>query len=204
MLNAVSWIMFLAWPTVGAGYLVSSLTRHWVVDGRDRGSPAVVTEIATTLVMAVAAWQLIRSQAPGRTTFQNASAIGFLSSQVLPVWGSLALWTGLAAVIGQVAPATKRFRSGSSGVAGCLALLVAFLPLTAMVAAGAWLGSLAVTREVRPALVLSYSAVVVGEWIFGILNPPGPWGLVHGPESTLFVAVMAGVLTFRWAEGDVG
>jgi glycerol-3-phosphate acyltransferase PlsY len=204
MLNRVSWVMFLAGPTVGAAYLLSSLSRHWVVDGRDRGSPAVVTEVASTLVVAASAWLVIRSQAPGRTAFQNASAIGFLSSQVLTVWESLALWAGLAAIVGQVAPMTKRFRSGSSGVAGGLALLLVFLPLTALAAAGAWFSSLAVARAVRPSLALSYFAVVVAEWIFGVLNPPGPWGLVHGPETTLFVAVLAGVLTFRWAEGDIG
>jgi glycerol-3-phosphate acyltransferase PlsY len=110
----------------------------------------------------------------------------------------MALWAGLAAILGQLAPATKRFRGGSNGVAGSLALLITFLPLTGVAALGAWLSALMVTRSVRPALALSYLSAVVAEWLFGVVNPPGPWGLVHGPESTLFVAVLAGALTFRW------
>lgn len=204
MPSGVTLILFLSGPLVLIGYVASSLGRQWAIRNGDRSSQSTAIEVAITLVAAGGAWAAIRYAAPGRTTFQNASAIGFLSSQVLTAWSSLALWTGVAAVLGHVAPVSTRFRSGTSGVAGSFALLAVFLPITALAAAGAWLGSLALTRTVRPALVITYFAVVVSEWLLGVLNPPGPYGLVHGPETILFVAVLAGVLTFRWAAGDVG
>ncbi|MDH3682955.1 MAG: glycerol-3-phosphate acyltransferase [Acidimicrobiia bacterium] len=204
MPGGVTLVLFLAGPMVMIGYVASSLSRQWVVSSGDRSSPSTLVEVTTTLLAAGGAWAAIRYAAPGRTTFQNASAIGFLSSQVLTAWSSLALWTGVAAVLGHVAPASTRFRSGTSGIAGGFALLAVFLPITALAAAGAWFGSLALTRMVRPALAITYLAVVVVEWVLSVVNPPGPYGLVHGPETTLWVAVLAGVLTFRWAAGDIG
>ena len=204
MIDGVTWGLFLAGPTVAAGYLLSSLTRTWVVRNGDRPSQAVVVEVATVILAASVAWLAIRSQAPGQTIFQNASAIGFLSSQVLTAWSSLALWTGLAAVVGHLAPLQRRFGDGTAGVAGAAVLLLAFLPITVLAGIGAWISSIGVTRETRSALPLTYGAVVVAEWLFSVVNPPGPWGIVHGPESTLFVAATAGALLFRWSKGDVG
>lgn len=204
MPGGVTLIMFLAGPTVAAGYVLSSVTRRWTVENGDRPSPSTLVEAATIVLVAGLAWLLIRVAAPGRTTFQNASAIGFLSSQVLTAWSSVALWSGVAAVVGHVAPLTTRFRHGTGGTAGAFALLLAFLPITALAAIGAWVSSMAVTRDVRGALALTYVAVAVSEWLFGVLNPPGPWGVVHGPETTLMVTVLAGVLIVRWAVGDIG
>ncbi len=204
MPDGVTLVLFLAGPVILIGYVLSSVVRKWIVDRGDRSSPSTAAEALTVLAVACGAWLAIRYAAPGRTTFQNASAIGFLSSQVLTAWSSLALWAGLAGVVGHIAPVTTRFRSGSAGVAGAFAMLVVFLPITAVAAAGAWVSSLTLTREVRPALAVTYFAVVVAEWFFGVLNPPGPYGLVHGPETTLFVAALAGVLAFRWSAGDVG
>ena len=203
MPEGVTLVLFLAGPLVFVAYVISGLSRSWVVRRADRPTPGVVAEALTVLAVAGGAWLAIRYAAPGRSTFRNASAIGFLSSQVLTAWSSLSLWAGVAGVMGQVAPLTNRFRHGSAGVAGAFALLLGFLPITALAALGAWVTSLAVTRDVRGALVVTYLAVVVAEWLFGVLNPPGPYGLVHGPETTLFVAVLAGVLTFRWSRGDV-
>lgn len=203
MLSGVTWVLFLAGPTIAACYLASALVRTWVVDNGDRPSPSVVAEAAAVIALAGGAWLIIRSQAPGRTVFENASAVGFLSSQVLTFWSSVALWAGLAAVVGQMAPVPRRFRQGTSGVAGAMALLLAFLPVTAVAAFGAWFSSLNATRHARPALALTYGAAVIAEWIFSVINPPGPWGVVHGPETTLFVTALAGALLFRWSRGDI-
>ena len=204
MPTGVVWIQFLSGPVVIVAYLVSAVVRGWLVDRRVDGTTALVAEAAAPTAAALATWVVIESQAPARSNFQNASAIGFLSSQVLTVWSSLALWAGLAALVGQMAPASKRFRRGTSGVPGAFVLLVTFFPATAVAAIGSWVTSLAMTRDPRPALALTYGAVVAVEWIFSVVNPSGPWGLVHGPESTLFTAVLAGALLFRWAGGDVG
>lgn len=229
MFSGVTWVLFLAGPMVAGAYLLSSLIRTWTINrGSNRGSSrddpdsnrddqdeatdgstgivplSTVVEAATVAAISLAALVLMRSQAPGRTTFQNASALGFLSSQVLTVWSSMALWAGLAAVVGHATPITRRFRHGTSGAPGALALLILFVPLTALAAAGAWFATLSITREIRPALALSYASVVVAEWVFGVINPSTPWGLVHGPETTLFMAVMAGALLARWAAGDIG
>lgn len=204
MPDGVTLVLFLAGPIVMIGYVASSIVRGWLLAGGDRSTPSTVAEAITTVSVACGAWLAIRSVAPGRTTFQNASAIGFLSSQVLTAWSSLALWAGLAAVLGHVAPVTRRFRSGSAGVAGSFALLLAFLPITAVAALGAWGGSLALTRNVRSALVSTCFAVVVAEWLLGVLNPRAPYGLIHGPETALFVAVLAGVLAVRWITSDLG
>ncbi len=200
----MSLVLFLSGPVVLIGYLASSVVRSWTLGSGDRTSPAVFGEMAVTIGAAVSAWLLLRWAAPGQTTFQNASAIGFLSSQVLTAWSSMALWAGAAAVVGHVAPVTSRFRSGTAGVAGSFALLAVFFPITAVAAIGAWMSSITITRDVRAALLTTYLAVAATEWLFAVLDPPVPYGLVHGPESTLFVAVLGGVLAARWSHGDIG
>lgn len=204
MPNGVTLVLFLSGPVVLIGYVAAGLSHRWATRRGRTSSTATVAEALTTVAIAAGAWAAIRYTAPGRTTFTNASAIGFLSSQVLTAWSSLALWAGAAAVLGHLAPVTRRFRGGSAGVAGAFALLVVFLPITALAAIGSLVGASAMRRDLRSALLVSYGATVVAEWLFAVLNPPGPYGLVHGPETVLFVAVLAGALAARWALGDVG
>ena len=171
--------------------MVASLARAWIIGDRAHRYSAATVEASTVILVAALAWLLIRSQAPGRTVFQNPSAIGFLSSQVLTAWSSVALWTGLAGVCGHAVPFRKRFRHGSSGIVGALALLVV---LPGHRARRDWsLGRLDGGQpRGPPGLALTYVSTMGAEWLLGILDPAGPWGLVHGPESTLFVAVLAG------------
>ena len=140
-------IALLSGPLVGAGYFLGSiqwriLHTRWklrtiepvatdaltdaTATGREGEGVIAVIEAAVPLVYALIVWRVIDAIAPGgRGRFDASSFIGALSNQVLPVWQSLALWTGVAAVLGHVAPIWTRFRGGT-GIPPAMALLLAF------------------------------------------------------------------------------
>ena len=166
--------------------------------------PLVIAEAAITLVVAGTAFVVIDALAPGTDVFRNSSAVGFLSPKTLTVWESIALWAGLAAVIGAVAPFSSRFRGGSSGIPGATALLLVYSPLAFLIAIMSWSAGLSVIRDVRTTLPFVFGSVAIAEWGLSMTRIRVPWGVIHGPESTIWMAVLAGVLIARWSHGDIG
>lgn len=206
-MRSVTWITFYAGVLIGASYLAGSLVRTWAarrveVNAEDRPDPwAVMSEIAVTVACAWIAYTFIDWLAPGGTVFRSSSAVGFLSPKTLTVWESIALWSGLGAIVGSVAPITSRFRSGSMGVSGAAGLLALYSPLIFLIALGTWFIGIGVLRSVRLTLPVVYVTVAVSEWILSMTRVRVAWGLIHGPESTIWMAVLAGVLLARWSHG---
>ena len=206
-MRTANWITFYAGVLIGLAYLAGSLVRTWVqrkVKPESPGWIAPLAEAVVTLAAATAAQLVIEATAPGSSGFRNFSAVGFLSPKALTVWEAVALWAGLAAVIGAVAPFSSRFRGGSSGIAGAAVLVVRFVPGLLPIAAGAWITGIAAFKSVRTTLPLVFGSVVVAEWVLSFTRLQSPWGVVHGPEPTLWLAGMACVLIARWSHGYVG
>ena len=150
--------------------------------------PAVATLAATTL-----AWHLTLAATPGGNTF---SAVGIFSNQAVGAWVSVALWTGMAAVVGHSAPVWNRFRGGS-GLPPAVALGATYVPMLLLVAAGAYLAVFGATRSPRTALLSSLPVVVVAAYVTWLADLQAGWGVTNGPEVTLWATVMAAALFAR-------
>lgn len=203
-MRSVTWVTFYAGVLIGLSYLVGSAARTWASNRTDERGPSPVglaAEIAATLASAWVAYTFIDWLAPGGTFFRSSSAVGFLSPKTLTVWESIALWAGLAAIVGAIAPITSRFRSGSMGIAGAASLLALYSPIAFLIGLGTWFVGVSVVRDVRTTLPIVFVAVAASEWVLSMVSVRVPWGVIHGPESTIWMAALAGVLVARWSHG---
>ena len=80
----------------------------------------------------------------------------------------LAVVCGLAAVLGHVAPATRRFRGGK-GVATAGGVLVVLFPIVAAVAAPSWLAVVKLTGKASLASIVAVVGAALAVWF---LAPP--------------------------------
>lgn len=206
-MRSVTWVTFYAGVLIATSYLAGSAVRTWASRRSQResdGRPdllAVVSEVVVTIACAWVAYTFIDWLAPGTTVFRSSSAIGFLSPKTLTVWESIALWSGLAAIVGAVAPITSQFRSGSMGISGAAGLLAVYSPIIFLIALGTWFIGVGVVRDVRATLPIVFATVAVSEWVLSMTRVRVTWGVIHGPESTVWMAVLAGVLLARWSHG---
>jgi glycerol-3-phosphate acyltransferase PlsY len=219
--RSVTAVGLVSGPLILLGYAIGSLPVTYVVArrrlrrelGGTRSRPgggtnddAVVAALHALLTVAVAtlAWHVTIRVAPGGNyRVPEASRIAFASTQVLTAWQSVALWTGLAAVVGHVAPVWGRFRGGGSGIVPALALLLAYAPTMFTAAVLAFFAGLLLTRASRPAVAVAVPMTVAAAWAAWLTEVPAGWGMVNGPEITLWAAVLGGVLFARWHRGDV-
>lgn len=206
-MRSVTWVTFYAGVLIGMSYAAGSLVRTWAskranVGDDGRPQPLVIaSEVIVTLVAARIAYAFIDWLAPGGTVFRSSSAVGFLSPKTLTVWESIALWSGLAAIVGAIAPATSRFRDGSMGISGAAALLAVYSPIIFLIALGTWFMGIGIIRDVRSTLPIVFVTVAASEWVLSMTRVRVAWGVIHGPESTIWMAALAGVLIARWSHG---
>jgi hypothetical protein len=206
-MRSVTWVTFYAGILIGMSYVAGSMVRTWAsnranVEADGRPQPLVIaSEVIVTLVTARIAYAFIDWLAPGGTVFRSSSAVGFLSPKTLTVWESIALWSGLAAIIGAIAPVTSRFRNGSMGLSGAAALLAVYSPIIFLIALGTWFIGIGIIRDVRSTLPIVFLTVAASEWVLSMTRVRVAWGVIHGPESTIWMAVLAGVLIARWSHG---
>ncbi len=203
-MRSVTWITFYAGMLVGGSYLTGSAVRTWASRRSQHDQPdvlVVLSEAAVTIACAWVAYTFIDWVAPGGTAFRNSSAIGFLSPKTLTVWESIALWSGLGAIVGAVAPVTSRFRNGSMGVAGAGAMLAIYSPIIFLLGLGTWFVGISIIRDVRTTLPLVFVTLAASEWVLSMTRVRVAWGVIHGPESTIWMAALAGVLIARWSHG---
>lgn len=211
----VNTVAALSGPLVLLGYLVSSAVYVWLrrlpeprLPGPDavrRTLPYAIPEALAAVAAATLAWHAILLVAPGNSGFviDAPSGVGYLSSQVLAVWESVALWTGLAAIVGHCAPLGRRFRSGGSGLPPAMALAFVHLPWALVVGIFSWFGAFWLGGSPRRAVPVALAAVLTFEWLAWWNDWPSAWGTDHGPELTLWTMVVCGALLTRWARGDV-
>ena len=167
-----------------------------VLAGPDSGIGVAAVDTAKVLLAATIAWHAVVAVSPGGTaTHPNQSAIAFLANQVLVSWQSAALWAGLAAVVGHLAPVWLGFR-GSKGQAPGLALAVVYAPIGFVVGVATFFAlRLALgPARLRVAVLVSLAAFVGWTWLAWIADVQAAWGVPAGPELTLWAAVLAGVL----------
>ncbi len=212
-LVTVETIALISGPMVGVSYFIGAtqwrrvalrfgvINQHETADGQDRAGRQgdeffVIVEAVVPLLVAVAALNIISSIAPGSNGGYNNSLIGALSNQVIPVWYSIALWSGAATVLGQVAPIWNRFR-GSTGMPPMLVLTLAFAPWIFVATVFGFLAAFIVTRNRRPALVVGFATGLTMAWIAWVLELNPAWGVNHGPELALWTAVMMAMLAPR-------
>ena len=219
--TSVTSVSVLSGPMVLLGYLAGSvpfgyllsrrrLRRQLAADAsptvRARGSdpldaPGVIGAGAlaavATLLVATVAWDVALAAAPRG----NIGAIGTFSNQAVGAWVSVALWTGMAAVIGNVAPVWSAFR-GATGVPPAMALVAAYVPVVFVASALTFLVLYVVTRSPRTALLVTLPVAVSVEYLAWIADVQTAWGVTNGPELALWVAVLAGALGARNLRAD--
>lgn len=195
-MNGVRLITALSGPLVLVAFALGSLA-HTRLRRAGRSAFLAALAVATSLTV----WLVAEALAPGVSRFGQSSAVGFLSSQVLTVWEALALWSGAAFVIGSMIglDRTDGFRlvRGDRGLGPAAALLALHLPLTLVPAVFAGVGARAVSVETRPTVIAAVLGAISTEWMFSVLDPATPWGVVHGPETALWALVLGGALLVR-------
>ena len=214
--TSVTSVSILSGPLVLLGYLAGSipfgyllsrqrLRRQLSSEGgpatRPRGTdpldaPGVIGAGAlaaiVTLLVTTVSWDVALAAAPRG----NIGAVGTFSNQAVGAWVSVALWTGMGAVVGNVAPVWSAFR-GATGVAPAVALLGAYAPVVFIACVAAFLLAYLATRSPRKALLAALPVAVSVEYLAWIADIQTAWGVTNGPELTLWVAVLAGALAVR-------
>jgi len=225
MLRSLSTVAAVSGPLIIIGYLAGSTAQTWTasrgqhhggdpmvdpdlivsaedhepIGGSPSPSPTITVEIVTTLAAATLSWRVIELVSPGGV----ASAIATYSPQVLTVWQSVALWTGLAAIVGHVGPLWTRFRRGGNGLASALALLAVYSPVMLLVSFAGLFAGMAVRRSPNNSIPVALGAVVIAQWLSWWFDLPWGWGMVNGPELALWITITATVLFNRWLKGDM-
>jgi glycerol-3-phosphate acyltransferase PlsY len=193
--RSLSAVALLAGPIVLSGYVVGALVAHWLIR-EDEGTarPAdLVLEAFSALAVSTAAWWTIQEVSPG----SGFSRIGYFSNQVLSAWQSVALWSGLAVVVGICAPVFRRFHGGP-GLAPAGALLAVHFPWFLFSTVGVGVVALGLTRSSRLAQGAAIAVLVPAAWLGWVLEWQPAWGLPAGPEATVWSMVLTIVLGTRW------
>lgn len=193
-MRSVSAVAILSGPVVLSGYLVGAIVSTWLHGDDEQARPADwILEAFIALTISTAAWIAIKAVSPG----SNFSRIGYFSNQVLSAWQSVALWTGLAVIVGMCAPVFRRFR-GSPGIAPAAALLVVHFPWFLFAAIGAAVAAFAFAKSVRSAQIAAIAVLLPTAWLGWVLEWLPAWGLPAGPEATIWAMVLSMVLGVRW------
>ncbi len=216
----VTTVALVSGPLVLLGYLIGSIPLTFLVRrarmrraldagavdtpgrpppvGREGEAALVAGEAALALVAATLAWEAVEGVAPAAGAgLAAASRIAFLSSQVLLVWQSVALWAGFAAVVGHVAPPWSRFRGGT-GIPPALALALAYAPTVFAAGVAGFLGGLWLSAGHRRTALLAGLTVALGwSWLAWVGDWNPGWGVASGPELSLWTAMAALVLAAR-------
>lgn len=163
--------------------------RAGAADSRSGNWLPTVVEVAVVLVAASVAWRVVASVSPGHGSPRIVAGVATFSDQVLVPWQSVALWAGLAATLGQVAPVWLAFRGGS-GVAPAAALLAVFSPVGFFGACAGYGIGLAVTRSDVGGTGVAALFLVTTAWVAWVLDVKALWGVPNGPEACLWSAAL--------------
>ena len=194
-MRSLSAVALLSGPVVLSGYVVGAVVAH-VLTRHDEAAPRpadLVLEAFAALAVSTAAWWTIQEVSPG----SGFSRIGYFSNQVLSAWQSVALWSGLAVVVGICAPVSRRFHGGP-GLAPAAALLAAHYPWFLFATLGAGTLVLATARSSRLAQGAAIAVLLPTAWLGWVLEWQPAWGLPAGPEATVWAMVLTIVLGTRW------
>jgi glycerol-3-phosphate acyltransferase PlsY len=153
-----------------------------------------VLDTAKVLLSATLAWHVVLAVSPGGSaTRPNVGAIGFLADQVLTAWQSTALWAGVAAVVGHLAPPWFSLRA-RHGHAPAIGLALVYAPMGVSLGALAFAVALGATRSPASAVLAGLAVFVLHGWLAWIFDWQVGWGVTNGPELALWGAVLGGVV----------
>lgn len=183
----------VAAPLVASGYVTTSLAyceleRRQRHDGRLRNVPEATVVAFVALLTAVIGLFV--------TDWVADPELGYVTAQVpdaLLPWQEVALWTGVAAVLGHVAPVWNGFRGGS-GLAPAAIIAFAFVPVVLLAALGGWFAGVLVADRSRTRLRLALLVAVLAAWLSWILGFGDAWGVPLGGEALLAVTTTAALL----------
>ncbi len=203
MLRGVELVTALSGPLVLASFTTGVIVQDQAVRRLRSADARALAVTAATLAVSLTVWTAVDALAPGSSEFTQSSGVGFLSSQVLRVWESLALWAGAAVTVGTMVRVVRgherRLGLGGTGLAPAAGLALLYVPLIGLPTTVAW----AVIRPRSPDRIWATAATIISAvgaaWVFSVLDPANPWGLVHGPETALWAAVLGGALLARLA-----
>ncbi len=157
--------------------------------GAPPGWVPTAVEVAMVLTVASVAWRVVASVSPGHGSPDIVAGVATFSDQVLVPWQSVALWAGLAATLGLVAPVWLDFR-GSSGLAPAVALLAVFSPVGLIGACAGYGLGLGTTRSGTGATGTAAVFLVGTAWAAWVLDLRALWGVPNGPETCLWSAAL--------------
>lgn len=176
-----------------------------VLTGPSATPVVAAIDAGKVLLASTITWHAIVAVSPGGTaSTPNQSAVAFLSDQVLVSWQSAALWAGLAALVGHLAPVWLGFR-GDQGQAPGLALAMVYAPIGFVVGVAAFFATRRAlgSRRLATAVFVGLATFVGWCWLAWIGDVQLAWGVPAGPEATLWAAALAGVLAVR-TSGTIG
>ena len=166
--------------------------------GRPDDVVAAVLDTAKVLLASSAAWHLVKDASPGfdRNVLPDVSAVGFLADQVLTSWQSIALWTGLAAVVAHLAPPWLGFRGGQ-GQAPALGLAFVYCPIGFSAGVATFFAALLLLGDATRSVLVSLLGFVGYTWLAWVFDWRTSWGATNGPELALWATVLAAVVATR-------
>lgn len=204
--QSATWVAVVAGPMVLLGYVVGSVPFARLLAGRRarRGEGdqridepdivigAVLAGLATAAV-ATAAWDVALAATPGSDYF---SAVGTYANQVIGAWVSVALWTGMAAVVGHMGSIFQRFQGGT-GLPPAVALGFLYAPLVFWACTTTFLAASWLAGDVRRGVLAAAPVAVVVEYGLWLTDVQEGWGVTNGPELALWVTVLSAALFAR-------
>lgn len=198
-MRSASAVALLSGPIVFIAYFIGALTARFLPSAED-GQPwrpgDLLLEAFVALATSTGAWFAIERVSPG----SNFSRVGYLSDEVLAAWQSVALWAGLAVVVGLVAPVFDRFQGGT-GMVAAAALLAAHFPWFLFTAMAGGAVVYAFTHSLYHAHLGAITVLLPASWVLWVSDWLPMWGLPTGPEGSLWVMVLSMVLGVRWWHG---
>jgi glycerol-3-phosphate acyltransferase PlsY len=186
----------VAVPLVAFGYAATSfsyceLERRQRDDQRLRNVPEATVVSLVALLTAALGYFV--------TEWVADPELGYVVAQVpssLLPWQEVALWTGVAAVLGHVAPVWNGYRGGS-GLAPAAFVAFAFVPLVLFAGLGGWFAAMVVSKHSQSPTRLALLVAVLASWIAWTFGVSDGWGVPLGAEATLAVTTTAGLVLAR-------
>jgi glycerol-3-phosphate acyltransferase PlsY len=187
-------VALLSGPLVVLGYVATSLVycelrRRQHDDGADRTITTAAAVALMALLTTTIAYYATRQVAPGA---ERAGIALFAPSALFP-WESVALWTGVAAVLGHVAPIWNGFKGGS-GLPAALVVGFVYVPVVLMAGGVGFFAATLIWKQPRRSAGAAIGVAVAVAWTGWVLEWQDAWGLPLGPETTLGVVVAAGLI----------
>jgi glycerol-3-phosphate acyltransferase PlsY len=195
MVSTTSYALVSA-PLVAFGYLATSfayceLERRQRDDHALRRIPAATVTSFAALLTTTLAYYVTRWIVPVEVGYVLAPV-----SESLAPWQAVALWTGVAAVLGTVAPIWNGFRGGPA-LAPAATVAFVYLPFVLLAGIAGWSAGMLVSKRSHVPVHAGLATAVLTAWAGWIFSFGDAWGVALGGQALLATAVTVAVLVAR-------